>query len=189
VVDTSTAPPPVDQPRPRRSGALSILVVTALVVTAVAIGAYQAGERRATPTPTSTGAAGGFGANVTSVPTPSATTAPPKARVIGRLVTKNLGTEQTPNRVYLATGQAGTHPKFVARPGELIRIQVDNKDTVLHSLTLDPAEVNLDAWAGKISLTEAFRAPRRPGTYTYYCRYRKAGMSGTLVVRGTPVPK
>jgi plastocyanin len=109
------------------------------------------------------------------------------AQSITDTLTKNLGTEQAPNRVYLAAGQAGTHhPRFVARPGELVRIAVNNQDNVLHSLTLDPAEVNLDAWAGKVSLTEPFRAPTRPGTYTFYCRYRKAGMSGTLVVRGAP---
>jgi plastocyanin len=192
-VDDPAGIPPVGGQRPRRGGARGILVLFVLAVVAVGFGAFQAGEQHgdeaAAPTPTSTGAAGAFGATVTSVPTPSTTTAPPRARVIGRLVTKNLGTEQAPDRVYLAAGQAGTHPTFQARPGELVRIAVNNKDNVLHSLTLDPAEVNLDAWAGKLSLTEPFRAPRKPGTYTYYCRYRKAGMSGTLVVRGDPVSK
>jgi plastocyanin len=80
-------------------------------------------------------------------------------------------------------------PALIAAPGELVRIAVNNKDNVLHSLTLEPAEVNLDAWAGKISLTVAFRAPGKPGTYIYYSRYRKAGMSGTLVVSGPPASR
>jgi plastocyanin len=103
--------------------------------------------------------------------------------VVGNLITKNLGTEANPDRVYVAAGQPGTHPRFVAQPGERISIQVNNRDTVIHSFTFDQARVNLDAWAGKVS-TEAFLAPKKPGKYTFYCRYRKVGMSGTLVVRG-----
>jgi plastocyanin len=192
MVEQARPPAHIRRWRPERwvAGVLAVVAITAL--------AFYSGQatRSAPPAPpVATQPGGGQGAVSAAVAPTSlttlapTTTAPPQARVVGRLVTKNLGTEQNPDRVYLAAGQAGTHPTFVARPGELIRIRVDNKDTVLHSVTLDPAEVNLDAWAGKISLTEPFRAPRRPGTYTYYCRYRKAGMSGTLVVRGTPVPK
>jgi plastocyanin len=195
-VETPTGQSPTGGPRSRRGGARASVILFFLAMVTLGIGAFQAGQRHpdggAASTATSTGRAGSFAATVTSAPTASSsptTTRPPRARVIGRLVTKNLGSEQAPDRVYVAAGQPGTHPRFQARPGELVRIAVNNKDNVLHSLTLDPAEVNLDAWAGKVSLTVPFRAPRKLGSYTYYCRYRKAGMSGTLVVSGPPVSK
>jgi heme/copper-type cytochrome/quinol oxidase subunit 2 len=168
-----------------RNGSGPILVTALLLVVAVAFGAYQAGAGRAersaaVATPATTAPAGEVSAATTA---PPRTTPPARPRVVGTLITKNLGTEASPDRVYVAAGQSGTHPRFVARPGERIQIKVNNKDTVIHSFTFDQARVNLDAWAGKIS-TEAFLAPKKPGTYSFYCRYRKVGMSGSLVVRG-----
>lgn len=206
MVDTSTGPdrpdlrlgtPPGDGSRSRRSGARAILILFLLAVIAVAFGAFQAGQQRAdntaAPTPTSTGGTGAFAATGTSAPTATSaapTTAPPKPRVL-TLITKNLGTEENPDRVYVARGQKGTHPQFVVRPGERIQVRVDNQDTVIHSWTFAKTRQNLEAWedAGpaplsEISTTKPFLAPRTPGTYTFYCRYRKVGMSGTLIVRG-----
>jgi Cupredoxin-like domain len=125
-------------------------------------------------------------------PAPTTTAPPPRPRVL-TLVTRNLRTEADPNRVYLVPGQvtaaqaqAGRRPRFAARPGEALRVRVDNQDRYIHSFTFAKARVNLDAWEGTVSAA-TFRAPKTPGTYQFYCRYRKVGMSGTLVVRGSPV--
>ena len=53
------------------------------------------------------------------------------------LITKHLA--------YLAPGQAGTQPSFVVRPGEGLRMRVDNKDAYKHSFTFAPSKVDLDA--------------------------------------------
>jgi plastocyanin len=130
----------------------------------------------------------------TSAPEPAATTTttPPHRPRALTLVTRNLRTEADPNRVYLAPGRVsaeqarhGKRPAFVVRPGEHLKVRVDNQDEVIHSFTFGRARVNLDAWEGTVSAV-TFEAPGTPGTYKFYCRYRKVGMSGTLVVRGSP---
>jgi heme/copper-type cytochrome/quinol oxidase subunit 2 len=184
-LDAPTRLPGSGRQRHRRwRDGLGSILITALLIGLMAFGAYQAGADRgertaAVPAQTTTASAGAVSAATTAPPR----TTPARPRVVGTLITKNLGTEANPDRVYVAAGQVGTHPRFVARPGERIRIRVDNKDTLIHSFTFDQARVNLDAWAGKLS-TEAFLAPKKPGVYTFYCRYRKVGMSGVLVVRG-----
>jgi plastocyanin len=122
------------------------------------------------------------------VATAPPTSAPPRARVLS-LVTRNIGTAQNPDRVYLQPGKVdaaqarqGAHPEFVVRRGQLLRMRVDNQDQFIHSFTFAKSRVNLDAWEGTVSAT-TFKAPTAPGTYQFYCRYRKIGMSGTLVVR------
>jgi plastocyanin len=131
----------------------------------------------------------------THAPAPAApaTTAPPPRPRVLTLVTRNIRSEADPNRVYLVPGQvtaaqaqAGKLPRFTARPGEALRVRVDNQDRYIHSFTFTKARVNLDAWEGTVSAA-TFRAPKTAGTYQFYCRYRKVGMSGTLVVRGSPV--
>jgi plastocyanin len=91
--------------------------------------------------------------------------------------------------VYLAPGQLGAqealggrHPSFVVRPGETVRVRVDNQDRYIHSFTFAKARVNLDVWEGTTG-SATFKAPTSPGSYQFYCRYRRIGMSGTLVVR------
>jgi plastocyanin len=128
----------------------------------------------------------------TSAPAPPTTTAPRRPRVL-TLVARNVRTETNPNRVYLAPGQVdatqarhGKQPEFVVRPGEALRVRVDNQDRYIHSFTFAKGRVNLDAWEGTVSAA-TFKAPSRPGVYQFYCRYRKIGMAGTLVVAGSPV--
>ncbi|HEY2959333.1 MAG TPA: cupredoxin domain-containing protein [Actinomycetota bacterium] len=125
---------------------------------------------------------------VTTPPPAPPTTAPPRPHVLS-LVTRDIGTPQTPDRVYLQPGKVdaaqaarGAHPRFVVRRGELLRMRVDNQDQFIHSFTFAKSRVNLDAWEGTVSAA-TFKAPTAPGTYQFYCRYRKVGMSGTLVVR------
>jgi hypothetical protein len=120
---------------------------------------------------------------------PKPAPAPVKPRVL-KLITRNIQTEANPNRVYLVPGlvdpgqaRHGARPSFVVRPGEPLRMRVDNQDQYVHSFTFAKSRVNLDAWEGEVSTSATFRAPTRPGTYQFYCRYRKVGMSGTLVVR------
>jgi plastocyanin len=131
---------------------------------------------------------GAFSAATAPAPAPTTTAPPPRPRVL-TLVTRNLQTEADPNRVFLAPGQvnatqalAGKHPVFVVRRGERLRVRVDNQDRYIHSFTFAKARVNLDAWEGTVSAV-TFTAPRTAGTYQFYCRYRKVGMSGALVVR------
>jgi Cupredoxin-like domain len=124
----------------------------------------------------------------TAPPAPTTTAPPPRPRLL-RLVTRNIQTEATPNRVYLAPGQVtaaqagrGARPRFVVRAGQPLKVRVDNEDLYIHSFTFAKARVNLDIWEGTAD-SATFDAPTKPGTYQFYCRYRKVGMSGTLVVR------
>jgi hypothetical protein len=124
----------------------------------------------------------------TTQPAPATATRPPAPRTL-RLVTRNIQSEANPNRVYLAPGQVGVtqarrgqQPVFRVRRGERLRIRVDNQDQLIHSFTFAPAKLNLDAWEGAVT-ARIFKAPSKPGTYQFYCRYRKVGMAGTLVVR------
>jgi plastocyanin len=113
----------------------------------------------------------------------STTTTVPPPRLVGTLITRNLGSDQVPDRVFNAVGQGGTtEPRFVVRAGERVRLRLLNRDKVVHSFTLDAARANVDIFA-RSSETTTFRAPLKPGTYSFYCRYRKVGMNGTLVVR------
>jgi plastocyanin len=124
----------------------------------------------------------------TAPPTTAKPAAAPRARTL-RLITRNIGTEANPNRVYLAPGQIGVqealqsrHPSFAVRAGERLRVRVDNQDQFLHSFTFSKARVNLDVWEGTAE-SVTFEAPDAPGRYQFYCRYRRIGMAGTLVVR------
>lgn len=166
------------------------MVAALLLVVAVGVGAFQwgAGQTRPAsfPTATATSGAGTLGATATSAPT---TTAPAKPRLLGTLVTRNLKPPGvTPaDRVYNAVGQGNTtRPRFSARPGEQVRIKVVNRDDIVHSFTLDRAHKTVDVFAGT-SETVTLKAPLKPGTYTFYCRWRALGMDGRLVVRGPPV--
>jgi plastocyanin len=144
----------------------------------------RATDASAAPSPTTAGQ-GQFSPATSASATSQAptTTARPQPRLVGTLITKNLGTDQDPNRVFNAVGQRGTtNPRFTVRAGERLRIKLINRDNVVHSFTADRARTNTDVFAGD-STTATFRAPLKPGTYSFYCRYRKVGMNGTLVVR------
>jgi hypothetical protein len=193
------------QPRPTsrlpgRRGPSGWLAAVLLVVSSLVVGVtgFHAGSRNAQsgdvarPAPPTSEA---FSA-ASSAPSSTApsTTTPAHPRVLA-LVTKNLGTEENPDRVYLAQGQKGIHPVFIVRPGELIQVRIDNRDTVLHTWTFPEERRNLEAYEDpqlqqpltEISTTKPFLAPTSPGRYRFYCRYRKPGMFGWMVVRGQPV--
>jgi hypothetical protein len=173
---------------------LFALAIVAAMFAGLEVGRQQEAARTGAA-PTATSGAGAFAGTATSTPTATSappTTAPPKARVL-RVITKNLGTEENPNRVYLAPGQPGVHhPRLVARPGERIQIRVDNQDNVVHTWTFPGERLSVEAYEEDplrppftaITTSKPFLAPTKPGTYRFYCRYRKKGMAGTLVVRG-----
>jgi len=177
--------------RPFGRWALGVLLLVSVGAAMFQVGQAVNPPRSAVAQPpvTSRGAGqGAFSAVTTPPPAPTTTKPPPRPRVL-TLVTRNIRTETDPNRVYLAPGQVnvsqaryGKRPAFVVRPGEALRIRVDNQDRFIHSFTFAKARVNLDAWEGAVS-TATFNAPRAAGIYEFYCRYRKVGMSGTLVVR------
>jgi plastocyanin len=152
-----------------------VLLATLLVAVAGAVllgyeyGSSRNGNHRAAPSPST--ATGQFSATPASATT---TMPPPRPRVL-TLITKHLA--------YLAPGQAGTQPSFVVRPGERLRMRVDNKDAYKHSFTFAPSKVDLDAGEHTVSVTGPFRAPTNPGTYSFYCKYRYTGMDGRIIVR------
>jgi hypothetical protein len=166
-------------PPPRRRPQLVVVVLLATLLVAVAgavllgyeYGSSRNGNHRAAPSPSPSTATGQFSATPASATT---TILPPRPRVL-TLITKHLA--------YLAPGQAGTQPRFVVRPGERLRMRVDNKDAYKHSFTFAPSKVDLDAGEHTVSVTGPFRAPTNPGTYTFYCKYRYTGMDGRIIVR------
>jgi len=202
--------PPLPQPpddwarmlkdaRPHRGRSLRHWAAVALLLVAVGAAMFHVGQRSApaspagaqpvlpVPDPYSQQAP----TTVVPLTAPPATAAAPRPRVL-RLSTDNIGTEAHPNRVYLTPGQVdaaqagkGRRPEFVVRPGEALRVRVANQDRYIHSFTFAKARVNLDIFEGTVG-SATFKAPTAPGTYQFYCRYRKVGMSGTLVVRGPP---
>jgi hypothetical protein len=166
-------------PPPRRRPHLVVVVLLATLLVAVAgavllgyeYGSSRNGNHRAAPSPSPSTATGQFSAT----PGSAATTMPPPRPRVLTLITKHLA--------YLAPGQAGTQPRFVVRPGERLRMRVDNKDAYQHSFTFAPSRVDLDAGEHTVSVTGPFRAPTNPGTYTFYCKYRYTGMDGRIIVR------
>ena len=166
-------------PRPRRWPQLVVVVLLATLLVAVAgavllgyeYGSSRNGNHRAAPSPSPSTATGQFSATPASATT---TMPPPRPRVL-TLITKHLA--------YLAPGQAGTQPSFVVRPGERLRMRVDNKDAYKHSFTFAPSKVDLDAGEHTVSVTGPFRAPTKAGTYSFYCKYRYTGMDGRIIVR------
>jgi Cupredoxin-like domain len=184
--------------RSRRRRPVVRWVAGVLLLAAVGAGMFEVGRTFARTRPPAAQPAGAFqGASQPAVraaatparPRPAPAATPVRPRVL-KLVTRNIRTEANPNRVYLVPGKLtpgqashGARPSFVVRPGEALRMRVDNQDQYVHSFTFAKSRVNLDAWEGEVSTTATFRAPTTPGTYQFYCRYRKVGMSGTLVVR------
>ena len=164
-------------PPPRRRPHLVVVVLLATLLMAVAVllgyayGSSRNGDDRAAPSPSPSTATGQFSATPASATT---TMPPPRPRVL-TLITKHLA--------YLAPGQAGTQPSFVVRPGERLRMRVDNKDAYKHSFTFAPSKVDLDAGEHTVSVTGPFRAPTKAGTYSFYCKYRYTGMDGRIIVR------
>lgn len=166
-------------PPPRRRPQLMVVVLLATLLVAVAgavllgyeYGSSRNGNHRAAPSPSPSTATGQFSATPAS---PTTTMPPPRPRVL-TLITKDLA--------YLAPGQAGTQPRFVVRPGERLRMRVDNKDAYKHSFTFAPSKVDLDAGEHTVSVTGPFRAPTKAGTYSFYCKYRYTGMDGRIIVR------
>ena len=170
-------PSPPPPPRRRPQLVVVVLLATLLVTVAGAVllgyeyGSSRNGNHRAAPSPSPSTATGQFSATPASATT---TMPPPRPRVL-TLITKDLA--------YLAPGQAGTRPRFVVRPGEGLRMRVDNKDAYQHSFTFAPSKVDLDAGEHTVSVTGPFRAPTSPGTYSFYCKYRYTGMDGRIIVR------
>ena len=171
------SPPP--PPRPRPQLVVVVLLATLLVAVAGAVllgyeyGSSRNGNHRAAPSPSPSTATGQFSATPASATT---TMPPPRPRVL-TLITKDLA--------YLAPGQAGTQPRFVVRPGERLRMRVDNKDASKHSFTFAPSKVDLDAGEHSVSVTGPFRAPTKAGTYSFYCKDRDTGMDGRIIVRSS----
>jgi uncharacterized cupredoxin-like copper-binding protein len=69
------------------------------------------------------------------------------------------------------------------KPGEIVALRLENRDTIPHSFNIDEFDVHISMPPGESSLA-LFKAST-PGTYIYYCDvpgHRGAGMAGTLIV-------
>jgi hypothetical protein len=91
-----------------------------------------------------------------------------------------------PRRVYQVPGQPGTQPGFLVRPGQRLRVRVDNQDAFVHRFTLPQAGLDLAAWPGTTATSTEVRAPTTPGIYPFFCPFAQATMNGRLVVSGRP---
>jgi plastocyanin len=87
-----------------------------------------------------------------------------------------------------AVGMTFEPNRIEARPGERIRVVLDNPTGMPHAIDfeLPGAEVNSgEVPAGSQQAVE-FTAPDQPGEYTFYCpvgNHREQGMTGTLIVQ------
>jgi len=74
---------------------------------------------------------------------------------------------------------------LTVEPGETVTFRTNG--TFAHTLTSETNawdDAGLRLGPGQ---SASFTAPTQPGTYAFYCRYHKdAGMTGTLIVQGSP---
>lgn len=88
--------------------------------------------------------------------------------------------------VHVVVSNYSFHPaRIVVRPGAVI--EVTDEDSVAHTMTAVPGSVpfgRFDSGAIDPGRTVRFRAPKRAGSYDFYCAYHQF-MRGVLVVRGT----
>jgi plastocyanin len=114
--------------------------------------------------------------------------------VVGLLpvMTLTLGESARPREVtlvakdmafYLASDLETANPVIQARPGETLRVVLQNRDRGLtHDFAVPAADAATDAlsWNEEDQIT--FDAPDEPGTYEYVCRPHLLMMKGTLRV-------
>jgi plastocyanin len=61
-----------------------------------------------------------------------------------------------------------------------VKIELTNKDSVEHNITITAAKVSKDVEGGEDGTT-TFTAPAA-GSYKFFCKYHPAKMTGTLTV-------
>jgi plastocyanin len=84
---------------------------------------------------------------------------------------------------YLENDSKTANPVIEAKPGEIIRVVLANRDRgMTHDFAVPAAEAAIDAldWNEEDDVT--FTAPEEPGTYEYVCRPHLLMMKGTLRV-------
>jgi hypothetical protein len=114
---------------------------------------------------------------------PQRATAPAPPAVLTLLVASR---GPSPSRVFQVPGQPGTRPGFLVRPGQPLRVRVDNRDGYVHRLTLPQVGMDLVAWPRRTATSGEVRAPTTPGIYPFFCPFAEATMNGQLVVSGRP---
>lgn len=86
---------------------------------------------------------------------------------------------------YVAGDEERANPVIEARPGETLRIVLQNRD---RGMTHDFAVPALEAATAALGWNEqdevTFDVPSEPGTYEYVCRPHLLMMKGTLRVKG-----
>jgi hypothetical protein len=114
--------------------------------------------------------------------------AEPAARRL-TFITRDVDPGPGHDRVYLVPGQltaaqarSGLKPVVFVRPGQLLRVHLDNRDSVDHTWTFAGTRINVTAWAHTDASSQTFRAPQAVGTYEFFCAFRKLGMDGRIVV-------
>jgi plastocyanin len=114
---------------------------------------------------------GGGGGSSRTSPPPSST---------GSGAPANCSDESTGAVFKLVQQNFAFHPKCVkVKSAQSMSIQ--NKDSVLHNITIPGTPVNVDIQPGTTFNGES--AHLAPGTYPFFCKFHKSsGMTGTLVV-------
>ena len=84
---------------------------------------------------------------------------------------------------YLENGDV-PNPTIVVKPGERVRIVLNNLDRGLrHDFAVPSFDAALDPVSWNQSDDVVFEAPAEPGTYEYWCRPHMMMMRGKIVVR------
>jgi plastocyanin len=84
---------------------------------------------------------------------------------------------------YLENDPSTPNPTIQVKPGERVRIVLQNRDRgMVHDFAVPALRAALDLVPWNEDGDVMFEAPARPGTYEYTCRPHAAMMRGTIVI-------
>jgi plastocyanin len=84
---------------------------------------------------------------------------------------------------FYVDGDGAPNPAIRARPGELLRVTMRNRDAgLVHDFAVRSLGVALQPIGTDASAAVVFRAPRAAGTYEYVCQPHAQMMRGQLQV-------
>jgi plastocyanin len=89
------------------------------------------------------------------------------------------GAEARPGDIEMVLQDIEFNPASISGDGGEMSVYLDNKDTVLHTFTIEELDVDVDI-PGNASARVTFEAP--PGRYEIECRPHQPDMDGTLNV-------
>lgn len=84
---------------------------------------------------------------------------------------------------YLSSDLETANPVIAAKPGERLRVVLQNRDRgITHDFAVPAAEAATDTLSWNEQAEVTFVVPDEPGTYEYVCRPHLLMMKGTLRV-------